>query len=61
MRLNQFGLHLLHLDMDDSPIDQIEEKKIISIIKKNIAKVDLIIITDFGHGLLSKKIIIKST
>jgi len=44
-------------EMDDSPIDKEEERKIISIIKKNITKVDLIIVTDFGHGLLSKKII----
>ena len=42
-------------EMDDSPIDKEEERKIISIIKKNITKVDLIIVTDFGHGLLSKK------
>ena len=44
-------------EMDDSPIDKEEERKIISIIKKNITKIDLIIVTDFGHGLLSKKII----
>ena len=44
-------------DMDDSPIDKNEEKKIISAIKKNLPFVDLIIITDFGHGLLNNKII----
>ena len=34
-----------------------KENQIISIIKKNLSNVDLIIVTDFGHGLLSKKII----
>ena len=42
-------------DMDDSPIDKMK-KKIISAIKKS-PFVDLIIITDFGHGLLNNKII----
>ena len=32
-------------------------KKIISPINKNLPLVDLIIITDFGHGLLNEKII----
>ena len=44
-------------DMDDSPVEEKEEKKIILAIKKYLLKVDLIIITDFGHGLLSEKII----
>ncbi len=44
-------------DMDDSPIDKSDEKKIISAINKNLPLVDLIIITDFGHGLLNEKII----
>lgn len=44
-------------DMDDSPIGEKKENQIISIIKKNLSNVDLIIVTDFGHGLLSKKII----
>ena len=43
-------------DMDDSPVEE-KEEKIILAIKKYLLKVDLIIITDFGHGLLSEKII----
>ena len=41
--------------MDDSPIDKSDEK--IIDINKNLPLVDLIIITDFGHGLLNEKII----
>ena len=44
-------------EMDDSPIDKEEERKIISIIKKNITKVDLIIVTDFGNVDYYQKII----
>ena len=44
-------------DMDDSPVNKNEEKNIISAIKKNLSYVDLIIVTDFGHGLLNKRII----
>ena len=43
-------------DMDDSPIKK-EENKIILEIKKNLPNIDLIIVTDFGHGLLSNEII----
>ena len=42
-------------EMDDSPIDKEEERKIISIIKKNITKVDLIIVTDFGQWIIIQK------
>ena len=44
-------------DMDDSPIKKKEENKIILEIKKNLPNIDLIIVTDFGHGLLSNEII----
>ena len=32
-------------------LDEKEEKKLILAIKKYLLKVDLVIITDFGHGL----------
>ena len=36
-------------------IDQNSEKKLISFIKSNVSDSELLIISDFGHGLLSRK------
>ena len=44
-------------DMVDNPLNKIEENSILNKIKKNISKVDVVIVTDFGHGLINKKII----
>ena len=46
-------------DMNDIPLEKIEETKILEKIEKIIPKVDIAIITDFGHGLITKKIIDK--
>ena len=46
-------------DMNDIPLEKTEETKILKKIEKIIPKVDIVIITDFGHGLITKKIIDK--
>ncbi len=42
--------------LDDNSISQNEENKIISILKTKIKNADLVIVSDFGHGLITKKI-----
>ncbi len=42
--------------LDDNSISQIEENKIISKLKLKIKNSDLVIVSDFGHGLVTKKI-----
>ena len=44
-------------DMDDTPIDNKLENKIYNFLNKNIKKYDLIIVHDFGHGLITDKLI----
>ncbi len=46
-------------DMNDMPLQKKEETLILSKIEKILPKIDLAIITDFGHGLITKKIIEK--
>lgn len=43
--------------MDDKDISRQEESKIIQHLKKTIKNYDAVIVSDFGHGLLTKKII----
>ena len=44
-------------NMYDKPIDRIIEKKIINYLDKNLKKYDLVIVHDYGHGLITKKMI----
>ena len=44
-------------EMKDNPIDKKTESKILKFLGKNIKKYDLVIVNDYGHGLLTKKII----
>jgi len=43
--------------MDDVDLTKREEKKIIERLKKKIGKYDAVIVSDFGHGFLTKQII----
>ncbi len=43
--------------MKDDDIDKREESRIISHLEKTIKDYDLIVVSDFGHGLMTKKII----
>ncbi len=43
--------------MDDSPLSKEEEAVILAKLEKYINDVDLVIVNDFGHGLMSEKII----
>ena len=43
--------------MKDDPISSIYEKKVINFLNKNLNKYDLVIVTDFGHGFISEKMI----
>ena len=43
--------------MEDNPINKIYEKKVINFLNKNLNKYDLVIVTDFGHGFISEKMI----
>tara|TARA_Y100000591_G_scaffold299732_1_gene292649 strand:+ start:129 stop:1652 length:1524 start_codon:yes stop_codon:yes gene_type:complete len=42
-------------DINDEELNQKDEKKFYSLIKKNIKKYDLVIVSDYGHGLISKR------
>ena len=46
-----------YYSMHDEPISKSTEKKILNILKKNIKKYDLVIVNDYGHGLMTNKII----
>ena len=43
--------------MDDSPITNKIENRIIKILKKNLRKYDLVLVNDYGHGLLTNRLI----
>ena len=43
--------------MNDYPLDGKYEKKLLSFLKKNLRKYDLVIVTDFGHGFITGAII----
>ncbi len=43
--------------MDDSPLRENEEETLIRCIREKAAQADLIIVTDFGHGLISDAVI----
>lgn len=47
-----FGIY----DLQDSPIKGKNENKILDYLKINIKKFDLVIVLDYGHGLITKKI-----
>ena len=44
-------------EMKDNPISKKTEIKILKFLNKNIKKYDLVIVNDYGHGLLTKKMI----
>jgi len=43
-------------DLNDDLISRGEEKKFYSLLKKNINKFDIIIVSDYGHGIITEKI-----
>jgi rfaE bifunctional protein kinase chain/domain/rfaE bifunctional protein nucleotidyltransferase chain/domain len=43
-------------DLNDDLISKNEERKFYNILKQNINKFDLIIVADYGHGIITKKI-----
>ena len=43
--------------MNDNDISKEEENKVLSHLRKTIKKYDLVIVSDFGHGFLTKRII----
>ena len=43
-------------DLNDEPISTSEEKKFYNLIKKHINKNDIIIVADYGHGIITEKI-----
>jgi rfaE bifunctional protein kinase chain/domain/rfaE bifunctional protein nucleotidyltransferase chain/domain len=43
-------------DLNDDLITKGEENKFYKILKKNISKYDIIIVADYGHGIITKKI-----
>ena len=43
-------------ELNDDSLNISQEKKLIKILKKNIIKNDLILIADYGHGLITKKV-----
>ena len=44
-------------EMKDDPLSKHNEKKIINYLNRNLPKYDFVIVNDYGHGLLTKKII----
>ena len=45
--------------MDDQPISKAIESSILKKLNQNIRNYDLIIVNDYGHGLMTNKIISK--
>ncbi len=43
-------------DINDEPISTNEENKLLNLLKTKISKNDLVIVTDYGHGIFTKKI-----
>ncbi len=43
-------------ELNDDPISEKEENKFYQLLKKNIKKYDIIIVTDYGHGIITEKI-----
>jgi rfaE bifunctional protein kinase chain/domain/rfaE bifunctional protein nucleotidyltransferase chain/domain len=43
-------------DLNDDLISKKEEKKFYTLIKKNIDKFDIILVADYGHGIITEKI-----
>ncbi len=43
--------------IDDSPLSDELNKNIIKYLEKNVSNYDVVIVSDFGHGLISKKLI----
>ena len=43
-------------DLNDDPISKVEENKFYTTLKNNIKKYDLIIVADYGHGIITKRI-----
>lgn len=43
--------------LDDDLLSPDEEKPILKYLEKNIRKYDLVVVSDFGHGMITKKII----
>ena len=43
--------------MNDSVINKSDESKFLNLIKNNIKKNDIVILLDYGHGLISKKVL----
>ena len=43
-------------NINDKPLNKIDENKVLKLLKKNISKFDLIVISDYGHGFLTQKI-----
>lgn len=41
--------------MNDDPLNKNNEKYFSSLLKKNLSKYDLVIVSDYGHGLISRK------
>lgn len=44
-------------DMNDNPINLKDENKIIKILKRDLKKYDMVIVNDYGHGLITPNII----
>lgn len=43
-------------EMNDSPLPERDEKKYLQVLTKAIAKADLVIVADYGHGIISGKV-----
>tara|TARA_Y100001970_G_scaffold258688_1_gene338838 strand:- start:1508 stop:3010 length:1503 start_codon:yes stop_codon:yes gene_type:complete len=43
-------------DINDEPLTKVDEKNFSNILSKNIKKFDLVLVIDYGHGIISSKI-----
>ena len=43
-------------EMNDSPLPEKDEKKYLQVLAKAIAKADIVIVADYGHGIISDKV-----
>lgn len=44
-------------NINDNPISESEEKKFINLLDKNLSNYDLVLVIDYGHGLITEKVV----
>ncbi len=55
---NYFFSKLIEVyEMDDSPLAQADDDRLVALLDEQVPKYDMVLVVDFGHGMLSKRAI----